>query len=704
MTEQRDFLVELGTEELPPKALRRLSDAFADDVTRQIEELGLSYAKVKRYASPRRLAVLVEKLDSAQAEQVVERRGPPVKVAYDADGKPTKAAEKFAQSCNISVDDIQTTSTDKGEWLYFKGVEPGKQTDSLLADIVQQSLARLPIPKRMRWGDSDIEFVRPVHWAVMLWGRDVIPCELIGMASGSKTYGHRFHAPEAIELGEPREYVTRLKEEGWVIADYDERKQLVAEMVEAAAKQCGGVVVSDDDLLEEICSLVEWPVPVGGEYNQRFLQLPPEVLISTLKDHQRYFPVVDKDNPKNILPWFVTISNIKSQRPEEVKKGNERVVEPRLADAEFFWNADKKMSLEDRIQRLGNVVFQKKLGSLADKTDRISRGAVTIANMLGTDTNKVKRAASICKCDLITDMVGEFPDLQGTMGRYYATHDKEDSEVAQAMEEQYMPRFANDALPATSTGVALALADRIDTIVSIFAIGKKPTGTKDPFGLRRAALGVLRSMMELELDLNLKKLIEAAAESVMPLFRDDKKPAYANAQALTDDVFNYMLERLRSYFLDDQSTHYTPGMFAAVMSSAPEQPLDFLHRMQAVSAFMSLDESASLAAANKRIANILRSAKDSIPAAPSADRLKEAAEIELYKSLEKVSKKVASLQKAGNYKEALTLLAGLRTPVDNFFDNVMVMDEDEDLRTNRLALLSSLRNLFLHTADFSKIQ
>ncbi len=698
------FLVELGMEELPPKALEKLQNAFASSVKTQLAELNIGYARMHAYSSPRRLAIQLDELQLTQPDKAVERRGPPVKIAYDADGNPTKAAEKFAETCGISVDQIQTTKTDKGEWLYYEGTEKGASTASLIPDVIESALVKLPIPKRMRWGDSDIEFVRPVHWAVMLLGKEHVPAKLIGMPTGRTTYGHRFLAPGPIELGHASEYAERLKDEGWVIVDFDERRQLIREMVEGAARGCGGAVISDDELLSEIAALVEWPVPVAGEYDKRYLELPPEVLVSTLKDHQRYFPVVDSDDPGTILPWFITVSNLKSKQPDEVKKGNERVVAPRLADAEFFWTTDKQKSLEDRIPDLDAVVFQKRLGSLADKVARTRVNAERIAAHMGGDVASVTRAANLSKCDLLTGMVGEFPDLQGVMGRYFARHDKESDDVAEAMAEQYLPRFAGDALPVTSTGKALALADRLDTLVSIFALGQKPTGTKDPFGLRRAALGALRIIIESKLDLDLLELLEAAAESVMPCIANDKKPAYTESAPLAQDVFDYMTERLHGYCVDDSSRGFNAGMFAAVSASNPTQPLDFYQRMEAVREFMKLPESEALAAANKRIANILKSAKDAIPAEVDPSHLDAPSEKDLYAHVTKVADAIKPLQASRAYAESLQTLASLREPVDAFFDSVMVMDEDEGKRRNRLALLSTLRALFLHTADFSKLQ
>lgn len=699
------FLVELGTEELPPKALAGLSAAFANSVAQQLSDLSLSYEALLPYATPRRLALRIDGLITHQADQQIERKGPPVKIAYDADGKPTKAAEKFAEGCGINVDDITTTKTDKGEWLFYQGTQAGSAAAELLPEVVQQALQKLPIPKRMRWGDSPIEFVRPVHWAVMLMDDQVIDAELMGMATGNTTYGHRFHAPDALILGHAQEYPARLKDEGWVIADANERKTLIDEMVQAAAKQCAGRVVADDSLLDEITALVEWPIPVAGQFDQRYLELPPEVLISTLKDHQRYYPVVTGEPAApTILPWFITISNIKSTQPEEVKLGNERVVAPRLADAEFFWLNDRKKSLADRIPDLDAVVFQQKLGSLAAKVNRLSALTTSISALLSGDAEQAARAASICKCDLLTGMVGEFPDLQGVMGRYFALADNEASEVADAMAEQYLPRFSGDALPQTTTGQALALADRIDTLTAIFALGKKPSGTKDPFGLRRAALGTLRILIESELDLDLRALIHQSATQIMPLFKDDKKPAYSSANELTNAVFDYMQERLHGYFVDDASNDFDAGMFAAVAATDPVRPLDFYQRINAVHSFMQLEESTSLAAANKRIANILKSASEAIPPQADGAHLKEEAEKTLYEEVQTVAQKIEPLRAAREYQASLSELASLRSSVDTFFDSVMVMDDDHVLRSNRLALLSQIRALFLHTADFSRLQ
>ncbi len=698
---RRDFLVEIGTEELPPKSLRGLMDAFADGIHKGLAEHDLACTELQPYATPRRLAVLVTGLQTSQQDRTVERRGPPVKIAFDADGNPTTAARKFVEGCGVSLEELTTLKTDKGEWLLYRGTEAGKTTAELLPDIVATSLAGLPVPKPMRWGSRSEEFVRPVHWVVMLWGDEVLEGRVIGMPAGRHTQGHRFHAPERLAIASPVDYAESLRGDGHVIASFDDRRHMISGQIEEVAAEHGGVPVVDDDLLDEVAALVEWPVPLAGRFDKRYLVLPGEVLISTLKDHQRYFPVVD--NHGDLLPWFVTISNIASKDPDVVRKGNERVVEPRLADAAFFFDRDRKKTLESRTARLDDVVFQKQLGSLADKSARVGELAVAIAGDIGGDAQRAAQAARLAKCDLMTEMVVEFPDLQGIMGRYYAQHDELDDEVAAAMEEQYRPRFAGDDLPDTPTGQALALADRIDTLTGIFAIGKKPSGTRDPFGLRRAALGVLRIVIERRLDLDLHALVASAAERVMPVVANMKKRPYEDAGALTDEVFDYLMDRLRGYFLDDAHGHYRIDMFEAVLATRPTRPLDFAERLAAVHAFMALDASASLSAANKRIANILRGAGDT-PERFDDALLSEAAERALAGDVTRLAKQLQPAFAERRYADALTELAALHEPVDRFFDDVLVMAEDDDVRRNRLALLATLRRLFLYTADFSKIQ
>ena len=685
----KNLLIEIGTEELPPKALGRLSSAFTRGVVEGLSKAGFEIGEAQSFAAPRRLAVLINDVPAAQPDREVERKGPSVQAAFDADGNPTKAVLGFAKSCGVEVDDLQRQQTPKGEWLVFRATEKGKPLVELLADIVNQSLARLPIPKRMRWGDSTVEFVRPVHWVVMLHGNDVVPGEVLGIQSGKATWGHRFHANRAIELGAAEEYADKLKSEGYVIADFDARRQSIQQQVQDTAKQLGGKAVIDAALLDEVTALNEWPVAVAGEFEKDFLSVPAEALIKTMQDNQKYFPVVD--NNGELLNAFITISNIDSKVPEKVKAGNERVIRPRLADARFFWEQDQKQPLQAFAASLDKVVFQQQLGTIGDKSRRVETLAVAIAEMMGADVEHARRAAQLAKCDLMTDMVGEFASLQGVMGKRYAEVGGEPEAVAIALDEQYMPRGASDDAPATDIGQVLAIADKMDTLVGIFAIGQKPTGEKDPYALRRAALGVLRTIIERERDLDLLQLIELAAAQLQ-----DKVDA-GGAKA---EVFDFMLERLRAYYLD---RGVAADVFDAVSALRPSRPLDFDRRVKAVQAFRQLPEAESLAAANKRVGNIL---KKSDVAEQEIDPalFVEDAEKALYEKLSSLMQTVTPLFDAGDYETALTELASLREPIDNFFDSVMVNADDEKLKANRIALLRAMRELFMRAADLSRLQ
>ena len=686
----RDCLIEIGTEELPPKALNKLSDAFSAGIENGLKEAGIHFEKIKAYASPRRLAVLIDGVDEAQADRSIEKLGPNVKAAYDKEGNPSKAAQGFARGCGVAVADLATTQTDKGERLVFKIEEVGKPTTELMPQIVSQSLAKLPIPKRMRWGDSTAEFVRPVHWVVMLFGSDVIEAEILGIKSARDSRGHRFHHPEVINLQSPSDYVSRMKSPGYVLVDRDERCALIKKQAEAAAKKLGGNALIDADLLQEVSALVEWPVAVSGDFDKEFLSVPAESLISSMQDHQKYFPVVDKTG--KLMPHFITISNIESKDPTKVKEGNERVIRPRLGDAKFFWEQDNKKKLEDHIESLNKVVFQNKLGSVGDKSRRVASIAEAIAKQLNENTDYAKRAGLLSKCDLMTEMVCEFSDLQGIMGRYYAINDGEPAEVADALDEQYMPRFAGDNLPKGKTGQMVSLADKLDTLLGIFAIGQKPTGEKDPFALRRAALGTLRILIECELDLDLTDLLGYAAQAY---------GKQLDAKKAIDDVIAFMLERLKVYYTNQQ---ISVDVYDAVMTLKPTRPMDFNKRIHAVNDFRKLDEAESLAAANKRIGNILKKVKGNVPATIDEKLLLESEEKNLNEKLQSMSEKVLPIFDAGNYSEALKQLAALRDPIDAFFESVMVMADDEALKNNRLAMLNQLHNLFMKAADLSRLQ
>jgi len=685
----KDLLIEIGTEELPPKALQRLSDAFTQGIVEGLANAGLEHGNVSSFATPRRLAVLVRQVPAAQPDRDVERKGPSLKAAFDADGKPTKAVEGFARSCGVSVDALEQQETDKGAWLVFRATEKGQPVAMLVPAIVDQSVARLPIPKRMRWGDSDAEFVRPVHWVVMMHGKDVIAGEVLGVASSDKTRGHRFHANRELSLATAAEYADKLKSEGYVIADMEERKQAIYDQVIQTADGLGGVAVINDDLLAEVTALNEWPVAVAGEFDHEYLSVPAEALIKTMQDNQKYFPVIDADN--QLKNFFITISNIESKSPEKVRQGNERVIRPRLADAKFFWEQDQKQPLESFAKALDKVVFQAKLGSIGDKTKRVAALAENIAGTLGANVEYAQRAAVLSKCDLMTDMVGEFAALQGVMGKRYAQVGGEADEVATALDEQYMPRGASDGTPATATGQILAISDKLDTLVGIFAIGQKPTGEKDPYALRRASLGILRTIIERQLDLDLVQLIEVAAD----LFGDK-----VDAAAVKDEVFEFMLERLRAYYLDRK---VPVDVFDAVSALKPPRPLDFDKRIKAVSAFRDLPEAESLSAANKRVGNILKKAETGHAAVVNAGLFEVQEEETLYNELESLKSETAPMFDAGDYEKALRHLSALRKPVDDFFDNVMVMTDNMDIRNNRIALLSKMNTLFMRAADLSRL-
>jgi glycyl-tRNA synthetase beta chain len=695
---RRDFLVEIGTEELPPLALKELASAFLAGIVQRLSEAGIRHGKAQRFASPRRLAVLVKGVQEQQPEQEVKRRGPPVSAAFDTNGQPTRAALAFAESCGTRVADLQRVQDAKGEFLLFSARRPGALTSALLPGVVQGSLDALPIPKRMRWGSGDEEFVRPVHWVVLLFGKEVLPASILGVQSDRLTRGHRFHAPKPIRLATPGAYLNALRKRGYVLADFEERRERIRTASLELARALGAEPVMGEPLLDEVTSLVEWPVPLAGRLEERFLQLPREVLIATLQDHQRYFPLSTSSGA--LVPRFIAVSNIDSKDPEQVRAGNERVVGPRLADAAFFYETDRKQSLAARGSALAKVTFQTRLGSLQDKVKRIQQLGAHIAARIGADARLTERAAELCKCDLLTAMVGEFPELQGIMGRYYAQHDGEAADVAAAIAEHYLPRFAGDELPATRVGMALALADKLDTITGIFAIDQKPTGTRDPFGVRRASLGVVRIIIEKQLELDLRELIAVAAG----LLSAHSAGVGAVKDELREQVYDYMMERLRAYYLENATgLDISTEMFDSVLSNRPASPLDFDARLRAVERFLKLDAAASLAAANKRIANILRKAQ--LPQAPAVNTglLRAPAEQRLHGELERLRPQVEPLLEKRNYTEALRQLAQLREPVDAFFDSVMVMDNDAELRNNRLTLLAQLRNLFLHTADLSRL-
>jgi glycyl-tRNA synthetase beta chain len=690
MSERRDLLIEIGTEELPPKALRRLSLAFADAMHTEFNAAGLRAETIQAYAAPRRLALLIKALAVAQADRENMRRGPALAAAFDDEGCPTQAAIGFAGSCGVEVEALDRLETQKGSWLAFRVLEKGQATANLIPEMIRKALAALPIPKRMRWGNRDDEFVRPVHWVVLLFGDEVIDAEILGVRTGRTTHGHRFHHPAPIYLAEPEAYLPLLETEGHVLADYNSRREAIRAQVIEQARALGGEALIDENLLDEVTALVEWPVAMSGEFDSEFLQVPSEALISSMQDHQKYFPVIDKYG--KLLAHFITVANLVSKDPAQIKAGNERVIRPRLADAAFFWNQDRKQTLAQRAEGLRSMVFQHRLGSLFDKQERVARLAGRIAVLVGADPALAERAARLCKCDLLTSMVYEFPELQGVMGRYYALHDGEPAAIADAIAQHYLPRFAGDELPAAGTAQALALADRLDSLIGIFAIGQQPSGDKDPFALRRAALGVIRLCVEKALDVDLHELLKAAAATFDNELHSD---------SAVESVFTYIMDRLRGYYHDQG---VSIDLIDAVLATGVRRLLDIDQRIKACQAFRQLPEAESLAAANKRISNILKKTEQTIPQRVDPARLTDAAEMQLADELEKMNAAVVPLLDAGDYTSALTRLAGLRNSVDAFFDQVMVMVDDEALRANRLALLKNLSALFLRVADLSRLQ
>ncbi len=686
-----DFLVEVGTEELPPKALKSLMDAFAINLTTLLDENRLKHGEVRACGTPRRLAVLVDSLARAQPDRNVELKGPPVSIAFDRDGVPKPAALAFARKCGVGVSELRRERSDKGEWLTCSTSEKGAPASQLLSAIVQQSLDRLPIPRRMRWGASDAEFVRPAHWLVMLHGRDVIEGVVLGMRAGNKTLGHRFHAPQEFTVSAPKQYLSVLEKKAFVLADFGLRRKRIIELVDEAAREAGGRPGGDLALFDEVTALNEWPVAVTGSFDKAFLKLPKEVIVATLTGHQRYFPVSSKDG--ELLPAFVTVANIESKEPFRVREGNERVVRSRLSDAAFFWETDRKIPLVDRVDGLKGVVYRQRLGSMADRSQRIAKLAHKVAISAGEVRDDVQRAALLAKCDLLTAMVGEFPELQGLMGRYYAAADGESAPVATAIGEQYLPRFAGDALPASPAGMALAIADKLDMLAGNFALDHKPTGSRDPFGLRRAALGLVRIIVEKELDLDLDDLLSSAAKA--------QPVQTADTPELIESIREFIVDRLRAWYLERPG--FGAEMFEAVRSKRPASLLDFDLRLKAVAAFSRLDEATALSSANKRIGNILRQANIPSPPRLNTTLLVDDAEKQLHRALVAASSKVRPLLEKRRYTDALTALSGLRAPVDRFFDEVMVMTDDPSLQTNRLALLSELRGLFLDIADISEL-
>ena len=682
----QDFFVEIGTEELPPKALKTLATAFADNLQAELAKLELNHADVSWYAAPRRLAVRINALAAQQADKVVEKRGPAIASAFDADGKPTKAAQGWAAGCGITVEQAEKLETDKGAWLLHKAKVVGAATVSLLPDVVQQALAKLPIAKPMRWGNSTAEFIRPVHTIIMLYGKDVVPATILGRSSSNQTHGHRFHAPAKVAINHADDYLATLRK-AFVVADFAERKAFIAAEVTKSAAALNGKALMDDALLEEVTALVEWPVVLVGSFEESFLQVPAEPLISTMKDNQKYFPLLDQNG--KLQNKFIFVANIASKDPQQIIEGNEKVVRPRLSDAQFFFNTDRKQKLADRLDSLKTVLFQQQLGTLAEKSERISKVAGFIAAKIGADIGAAERAGLLSKTDLMTNMVGEFPEVQGIMGMHYARLDGESEAVALALNEQYMPRFSGDQLPSRLEGAAVAIADKLDTLVGIFGIGQAPKGDKDPFALRRAAIGALRIMVDKQLPVDLIEAITFSQQTFGTKLSNAK---------VAEDVLEFMLGRFRAWY---ESEGYSVDVIQAVLARRPTNPADFDRRVKAVAEFSKLDAAAALAAANKRVANILAKVEGEIATSVNAALLQEDAEKALFTAIE-----AEQAYQAGehSYAEGLAHLAAMREVIDNFFDKVMVNADDTAVRANRQALLKQLRELFLQVADISVLQ
>jgi len=691
MGDREDVLFELGTEELPPRALRSLGDALLAEFCAGLAREEVAYDDAEGFATPRRLAVRIRGCATSQPERQAERLGPAASAAFDHTGAPTAAAEGFARSCGVDVAALERVATDKGERLAHRWREAGQPTIELLPRVAEQAVGRLPIPRRMRWGSSSVEFVRPVHWLVFLMGEGVVPCELLGLSAGRRSMGHRFHASAPLSFNHASEYERKLRDEGFVVARFDERKASIRTQAQRLASEAGGTADMDEDLLDEVAALTEWPVAIQGSFDKEFLNVPVELLVLTMKQDQRYFPVFDASG--TLMNRFIAVANIDSIDPAAVRQGNERVIRPRFADAKFFWDQDRRTPLESRLDELKHVVFQDRLGSMYDKSMRVAALASDIALLTGAYTEKAQRAGRLSRCDLVTQTVFEFPEMQGIAGRYLLTHERADPEIARAMDEVYMPRHAGDALPQTRVGTVVSLAEKLDTLAGIFAIGESPTGDKDPYALRRAALGALRILREQRLRMPLWAVLQIANNRLGESLKSEKT---------VDHVYAFMMERLKGICLEEG---VDSGVFSAVAEVQPSTVTDFDKRIHAVAEFRSLPEAGALAVANKRARNILRQAEfDDQDVEVDPALLADPAEGRLNDHVDMLERQIEPLMESGDYDAALKLLAGLREPLDRFFDDVMVMVEDPALRRNRLALLSRLSQVFLQVADISQLQ
>ena len=689
-TETQDILFELGTEELPPTTLLQLSNALLHSFEKALNEAGLSYKRIKPFATPRRLALVVEACQVQQADKVVERKGPAVSAAFDNDNNPTKAALGFAHSCNTTVEQLERQKTEKGEWLLFKQTQKGAKTIELLPAMAETALNQLPIAKRMRWGENDFQFVRPVHWLIFMMGEEVVPCQIMGVKAERYSYGHRFHHPKGIWITTPAEYESALQQTGMVIASFEKRYKFIRKHIGLVAEKLSLTAEIDERLLEEVTALVEWPMVIAGSFDKKYLEIPHEALIYTMKTNQKYFHLYDKENKLNNV--FLTIANIKTETPNIIRRGNERVIRPRLEDAMFFWKQDEKQTLATHLESLKNVVFQNELGSMFDKTERVRRLAGYIAEQIAADLMITDRVAVLSRCDLMTEMVNEFPAMQGVMGFYQAQRDSEPDEVAQALPEFYLPKFAGDKLPETQPGIAVSLAEKIDTLVGIFGIGLKPTGDKDPFALRRATIGALRLLNEKELNLNLHDLLDIAHKGYSNELTND---------SVLQDVYDFIMSRLKVMYTVEGKN---PKTIDAVSAVNPPSIIEFNQRLDAVNHFISLPASEALSSANKRIQNILNKAGYIAVKTVNTELLQNAAEKHLYEQINSIKTTTELFMEKGDYQTTLTILATLRDPVDDFFDNVMVMDQDPKVKNNRLALLMELKDLLTQVADISLLQ
>lgn len=686
------LLIEIGAEEYPPKSLRLLAETFAEELHRALVEANLTEARssVEVFAAPRRLAVRIADVLTNQPDQTLERLGPAVKAAFDSDGNPTKAAQGFARGLGVEVDQLQTFSTDKGERIGYRVHEPGKSAGDLVPTMIEAALVKLPVPKPMRWGSHSYSFVRPIHWIVGVHGENVLRGQIMGCEIGGESRGHRFHHPGAVAIGDAGAYETQLRE-AFVEVSMERREQSIREGAQTVATELGGSAVLDDKLVEENVGLVEWPVCMHGSFSESFLRVPAEALISSMENHQKFFPIVDGDG--NLMPHFVLVANIESKDPEQVRSGFEKVITPRLADAQFFWDQDRKRDLGSRSEDLGRMIYQKDLGTLLDKSRRVARLAEELATELGVSSSDACRAAELGKCDLLTEMVGEFPELQGIMGHHYALAQGEPQSIAAALEEQYLPRHASDELPGTPLGRVLAVAERLDTLAGIFAVGLRPTGNKDPFALRRAALGLARITLECRLDLDMAHWFQRALHGL-----DDQLKV---GDKTLEELLDFLFDRLAAYYADQGVSR---EIFLAVMALRPTRLLDFDARIRACQEFAALDEAQALAAANKRIGNILAKADaGAIADSVSTSLLEGGAETALWEAMHAVSDKLAPLMDAREYRAALVTLAALRAPVDTYFDDVMVMVDDETLRANRLCMLRDLKRMFDQIADIAQL-